>query len=592
MKITHQLGLAGWIATTRGKGGGIRMTLEPRDIALGAVVRTMEPDFFIVDCFSAASTCSLAGNCKLRASWTVRCEASCSTWTSTRWPTCCPQRPRRRTAMSSTSGAPRGRARPDAAHRHRCIALALGGYASAAWLTHDFQVWTAEGARRLEVALQPIAAPPVQIDGPGLAAQPLPQLLADGQSVTLVDFVYTRCQTVCLSLGSVYQQMQTTLQAARTSDASRCAREAAVDQLRRQPDNPQESAAPTRAPARRPAAVAFRSRRRRPADTPRLLADFQVIGRAGRSGRFRAQRRAAGGRPARTAGSRSSTMRSSSSRSTTRATWRTPGFDHDPTGAALARLASGLAGLALLRCWRCCRCATGAGSQHDPRTCWCSFPCLPSCGFLVRRGAAAQAGARRLTLERLRHRRLVRQRPDRWRMLMIPRVLDLALVDGRIRTGQVAGPACVRRGRAPVVAACRLAGAGLFSGQRAAHDGVVGPAVPGFAGAPVQRLPAGRPGAAGPDAGRPCGGDRPRLVAQLALAYAPGRRRRAAARRFDEPHDGAPAPTSQVAAPAATARLQRRPARARARTATPGWRAARAAARRHREPPEPGHTDS
>ena len=90
--------------------------------------------------------------------------------------------------------------------------LAVAAYACAAWLTHDFQVWTAQGARRLEVALQPIATPLVQIDGPGTAARPLSQLLADGQSVTLVDFVYTRCQTVCLALGTVYQQMQAALQ--------------------------------------------------------------------------------------------------------------------------------------------------------------------------------------------------------------------------------------------------------------------------------------------------------------------------------------------------------------------------------------------
>ena len=51
-----------------------------------------------------------------------------------------------------------------------CAALALGGYASAAWLTHDFQVWTAEGARRLEVALAPVAAPPVTVEGPGARA--------------------------------------------------------------------------------------------------------------------------------------------------------------------------------------------------------------------------------------------------------------------------------------------------------------------------------------------------------------------------------------------------------------------------------------
>jgi protein SCO1/2 len=89
-----------------------------------------------------------------------------------------------------------------------CGVLALGGYASAAWLTHDFQVWTAEGARRLEVALQPVPTPPVQAEGPGVAGQPLTQLLADGNTVTVLDFVYTRCQTVCLALGTVFQQLQ------------------------------------------------------------------------------------------------------------------------------------------------------------------------------------------------------------------------------------------------------------------------------------------------------------------------------------------------------------------------------------------------
>lgn len=92
-----------------------------------------------------------------------------------------------------------------------CLCLALGGYASAAWLTHDFQVWTAEGARRLEVALRPVATPDVQVDGPGMTARPLAQLLADGRNVTVVDFIYTRCQTVCLSLGGVMQQMQAAL---------------------------------------------------------------------------------------------------------------------------------------------------------------------------------------------------------------------------------------------------------------------------------------------------------------------------------------------------------------------------------------------
>ena len=96
--------------------------------------------------------------------------------------------------------------------------LVAAAYAGAVWLTHDFQVWTAEGARRLEVALQPVATPDAQVDGPGLPARPLSQLLADGRSVTLVDFVYTRCQTVCLTLGTVYQQLQAQLQAHSLAD--------------------------------------------------------------------------------------------------------------------------------------------------------------------------------------------------------------------------------------------------------------------------------------------------------------------------------------------------------------------------------------
>ena len=91
------------------------------------------------------------------------------------------------------------------------LLLALLAYATAAGLTHDFQVWTAEGARRLEVALQPVAMAPVVAEGSGISAQPLAQLVGAPGSITLVDFIYTRCQSVCLSLGSSFQQLQASL---------------------------------------------------------------------------------------------------------------------------------------------------------------------------------------------------------------------------------------------------------------------------------------------------------------------------------------------------------------------------------------------
>lgn len=93
------------------------------------------------------------------------------------------------------------------------VLLVLCGWFAAAWLTMDFQVWTEEGARRLAVSLHPVAAPVIPVEGPGIVAQTLPELLAKGDAVTIVDFFYTHCQTVCLSLGSSFQQLQADIQA-------------------------------------------------------------------------------------------------------------------------------------------------------------------------------------------------------------------------------------------------------------------------------------------------------------------------------------------------------------------------------------------
>ncbi len=65
MKITHQLALAGWLETVRGKGGGMRLAAAPGDIGLGAVVRSIEPDFAIVECLTSDTACQLTGACQL-----------------------------------------------------------------------------------------------------------------------------------------------------------------------------------------------------------------------------------------------------------------------------------------------------------------------------------------------------------------------------------------------------------------------------------------------------------------------------------------------------------------------------------------------
>ena len=94
--------------------------------------------------------------------------------------------------------------------------------ASAFSLTEGFEVWTAEGARRLAVIERPVAAPRVMLAGPGWNGHSLPEVLhgegkGDGR-VTVVNFVYTRCPSVCLALGSSFQQMQTALAATASDD--------------------------------------------------------------------------------------------------------------------------------------------------------------------------------------------------------------------------------------------------------------------------------------------------------------------------------------------------------------------------------------
>jgi len=65
MKVVHHLGLAGYIETVRGHGGGMRLAKKPAQIPLGEVVRRTEPDFGLVDCFRASECCAIQPACLL-----------------------------------------------------------------------------------------------------------------------------------------------------------------------------------------------------------------------------------------------------------------------------------------------------------------------------------------------------------------------------------------------------------------------------------------------------------------------------------------------------------------------------------------------
>jgi protein SCO1/2 len=84
------------------------------------------------------------------------------------------------------------------------LAVALGGM--ALWTETDgLRALTAESARRLAVADAPVVVPPTHLE------------LATGEIITFadlagdtvfVDFIYTRCPTLCVALGTSFARLQ------------------------------------------------------------------------------------------------------------------------------------------------------------------------------------------------------------------------------------------------------------------------------------------------------------------------------------------------------------------------------------------------
>jgi len=66
-KVVHRLAKQGYIETTRGKGGGMRLARPPGQINLGAVVRGAEDSLAIAECFEPGNhDCPIIPACSLK----------------------------------------------------------------------------------------------------------------------------------------------------------------------------------------------------------------------------------------------------------------------------------------------------------------------------------------------------------------------------------------------------------------------------------------------------------------------------------------------------------------------------------------------
>lgn len=67
VKVAGMLTELGAVEAVRGRGGGLRLAMEPRHVNVGWIVRRTEPDMNLVECFDPATdTCPITPACMLK----------------------------------------------------------------------------------------------------------------------------------------------------------------------------------------------------------------------------------------------------------------------------------------------------------------------------------------------------------------------------------------------------------------------------------------------------------------------------------------------------------------------------------------------
>jgi Rrf2 family nitric oxide-sensitive transcriptional repressor len=76
LKVILFLATEGYVVTTRGKGGGVQLKIDPDRIRVGDVVRKSEAGSVLVECFSqGGSDCRIERVCQLRGAFQKAAQA-------------------------------------------------------------------------------------------------------------------------------------------------------------------------------------------------------------------------------------------------------------------------------------------------------------------------------------------------------------------------------------------------------------------------------------------------------------------------------------------------------------------------------------
>lgn len=66
MKVVQELSQKNYVTAIRGKHGGLLLTRDPASIRLGGLVREMEHDMSLVECFHEDNACIITPACRLQ----------------------------------------------------------------------------------------------------------------------------------------------------------------------------------------------------------------------------------------------------------------------------------------------------------------------------------------------------------------------------------------------------------------------------------------------------------------------------------------------------------------------------------------------